>query len=193
MTVIELAAKTPNKKTGKEKFHAGNGAFEFELLEFWQWSASDLVSNAMRGILAEFIVAKALGIKTDVRNEWDSFDLEMPSGLKIEVKSAGYIQSWAQDKLSPIKFNIPKTSAWDANTGKYAKSKKRQADLYVFALLAHKDKSSIDPLNIDHWEFYVLKTSALDDRKSISLSVLQKLAQPLKFSDLRQAIMNFER
>jgi hypothetical protein len=30
--------------------------------------------------------------------------------------------------------------------------------LYVFCLLAHKDKSTLDPLNMDQWQFFVLAT-----------------------------------
>jgi hypothetical protein len=50
-------------------------------------TASDLVSNSTRGVLAEFIVARALGLDTGVRTEWQAFDLETASGKKIEVKS----------------------------------------------------------------------------------------------------------
>jgi hypothetical protein len=30
---------------------------------------------------------------------------------------------------------------------------KRQADVYVFALLAHEDRTTIDPLDLDQWKF----------------------------------------
>jgi hypothetical protein len=52
-------------KTGREWFRAGDRMLDFELSEFWRWSMSDLVSNATRGRLAEFIVAKALSISTN--------------------------------------------------------------------------------------------------------------------------------
>lgn len=81
-------------KTGSEVFHASRQALGFALHDFWRWSVSDLVSNATRGRLAEFIVASALGISSDVRDEWSPYDLLSPEGLKIEVKSAAYIQSW---------------------------------------------------------------------------------------------------
>lgn len=62
---------------------------------FWRWSASDLVSNTMRGVLAEYIVALAMGIDTEegVRREWDAYGLVLGDGTKVEVKSAAYIQS----------------------------------------------------------------------------------------------------
>src|SRR6266851_1966408 len=51
-------------KTGHETFHANARGLGLTLSDFWRWSLSDLVSNATRGRLAEFIVADALGIST---------------------------------------------------------------------------------------------------------------------------------
>jgi hypothetical protein len=120
-------------------------------------------------------VARALGLDAGVRDEWQAFDLQT-AGKKIEVKSAAYVQSWGQKELSKIVFSTRQTLAWDAKTGAFAKESKRQADIYVFALLAHREKETIDPLNLDQWEFYVLPTSALDDftgcRHSITLKTL---------------------
>ena len=51
--------------------------------------------------------------------------------------------------------------------------------MYVFCLLAHKDQETINPLNVDQWEFYVLATSKLDEhcpkQKSIRLAPLKAL------------------
>ncbi len=49
----------------------------------------------------------------------------------------------------------------------------------MFALLAHKDQQTLDPLNLDQWEFFVLPTTALDKKdptqKAIGLSALLAL------------------
>jgi hypothetical protein len=186
---------TITKKSGKENFHLEGKPVGFDLLSFWQWSTSDLVSNATRGILAEFIVAQAVGIKPDsVRAEWDPYDLETEDDIKIEVKSAAYLQSWHQERLSNISFSISRTKAWDAVTNHYEEEIKRQADVYVFALLAHKDKCTVDPLNLDQWQFFVLPTKELNERignqKSISLGRLKDLANlTVSFPNLKQAIL----
>jgi len=52
------------RKTGDESFKLANEITGIALLEFWQWSVSDLASNATRGRLAEFIIASALGLAT---------------------------------------------------------------------------------------------------------------------------------
>jgi len=97
-----LGRLTIMRKTGQEPFHSNGQALGFDLLSFWQWTTSDLVSNATRGILGEYIVAHALALAAaDVREEWAAFDLQTPSGIKIEVKSAAYVQSWHQVSSPP--------------------------------------------------------------------------------------------
>ena len=105
----EATALLIKRKSGGEKFRDGGRELGIALLDFWQWSASDLVSNTMRGVLAEYIVAEALGIagKT-VRNEWGAFDLQTNENIKVEVKSAAYVQSWRQERHSVIQFGVAK-------------------------------------------------------------------------------------
>lgn len=64
-----------DRKSGREPFCDGTQHLGFSLLDFWQWSSSDLISNTLRGRVAEFLVAQALGVAGGVRKEWDSFDL----------------------------------------------------------------------------------------------------------------------
>jgi len=167
------------RKTGDERFYRNGNLLDLTLHNFWQWSASDLVSNTTRGILAEYIVANALGLADGVRAAWDAFDLLTKDGIKIEVKSAAYLQSWYHKKLSAITFGIRPTRLWDASTNRLATELKRQADIYVFCVLDHKEKDSLDSLNLDQWEFYILRASILDEKfptqKTIGLGGLLKM------------------
>lgn len=181
------------RKTGNERFHRDGKSINLSLLDFWQWSASDIVSNATRGILAEYIVANALGLANGVRAQWDAFDLLTNDGIKIEVKSASYLQSWYHKKLSAITFSIRPTRLWDANTNELTKELKRQADIYVFCVLNHKEKKSVDPLNFDQWEFYILLASLLNEKfmkqKTIGLASLIKLKPYIvKYEEIAEAI-----
>jgi hypothetical protein len=161
-------------KHGEEPFHAGTDTLGFSLRDFWQWAVSDLLCNLMRGHLAEFIVGKAIGSPGTVRNEWAAYDLQTPNGTKIEVKSAAYLQSWAQDGYSQIQFNVEKTKALDSEKGGYRGEPRRCADVYVFAVLAHKDKPTVDPLNVNQWEFYVLPAKTLNERTRSQHSITLK-------------------
>lgn len=169
-------------------------ALDFTLFDFWQWADSDVLGNTNRGRIAEYIVARALGLGvTDVQNEWEPFDLKTSDGIKVEVKSAAYVQSWFQKKLSAISFIVPPRRGWDPVTGTVEPDAKRHADVYVFALLAHREKSSINPLDLSQWEFYVLPTARLNGRTrsqhSITLKSLQQLCQrPLLFAHLSDAV-----
>ncbi|MDO8737118.1 MAG: hypothetical protein Q7K29_08590 [Thermoleophilia bacterium] len=164
---------------GEEKFHKNGEQLPFSILGYWQWSGSDLLNNAARGILAEYIVACDLGVTDQARVEWDACDLVTKSGIKVEVKSAAYLQSWKQSKSSAITFSIAPTYGWDAKTNESGKIKARQAEVYVFCLLSHKDKATVDPIDVAQWRFFLLTTKVLNEKvgqqKSISLNSLLKL------------------
>jgi hypothetical protein len=182
-----------HRKNGNEPFCFRGESLNASVLDFWRWSASDLVSNSTRGKVAEYLVACALGIADGTRAEWDAFDLVTPSGLTIEVKSSAYLQTWFHQSLSDIQFGIRRTRAWNSSTNKFASELKRQADIYVFCLLHHKEKQTLDPLNVDQWEFYVLPVGILNEyfptRQTISLANLLKV-HPLgvHYNDLATGI-----
>ena len=180
-------------KTGQESLIHESKQTSFNLIDFWKWSVSDLLSNATRGRLAEFIVATATGVNIlQPRDEWAAFDLITPNGIKIEVKSAAYIQSWNQKQLSKISFSTKAAYVWDSETNRQSVVASRSADVYVFCLLHHDIKQTCDPLNLDHWEFYVLATQELNrytrSVNSITISSLRKLAAPINYSQLEEEV-----
>jgi hypothetical protein len=75
-------------KTGQEQFAYNNEKLPLNVLSFWQWSSSELLGNALRGVLAEFIIASAIGTLNSHREEWDAYDLETKNGLKVELESS---------------------------------------------------------------------------------------------------------
>jgi hypothetical protein len=163
----------------------------FVLLDFWRWSASDLLSHATRGVLAEYIVAQALGAVGGVpRREWDAYDLTTPLGVRVEVKSAAYVQSWPQTRPSAIRFGVRGTVLLASDGTVQDPAVRRRSDIYVFALLAHKDRATLDPLDLGQWLFDVVATAVLDARlgaqKWVSLKTLGEVAGPgIGFSRLR--------
>jgi len=189
VTLPEIIAK---KKNGTERFQIKNQTLNFELTEFWSWNQSNLIENRTRGILAEFIVKKALGIDSDNRIEWDNFDLISNKGKKLEIKSAAYIQSWEQKKYSEINFGISPTVGTKDNP-KYDGIKRRWTDFYVFCLLRNKDQKTINPLDLSQWTFFVLNTEVLNEQKpeqkTIGINSLLAL-KPIEcgFSELKKII-----
>lgn len=181
------------RRLGSERFRLGDRELNYDLLGFWQWCNSDLIDNLMRGVLAEYIVALDLGTADGLRVQWDPYDLRTKQGIKIEVKSAAYLQSWGQREHSRVSFGIQPTYAYDGETNEFDPEQKRQADVYVFAFLKHEDKTSLNPLDLEQWEFYVLRSAVLDERvptqKRISLGTLKRLG-PLRvgFGEIAGAI-----
>ncbi|PCI42793.1 MAG: hypothetical protein COB41_08795 [Proteobacteria bacterium] len=189
---MELGEVKTVVKSGSEPFHLNGKKLNQNVLSFWQWSHSEILGNTLRGILAEYIVSMDVKCPYEVREEWDAFDLVSQEGVKIEVKSSSYIQSWKQSKLSKISFGIQPTIIWDEYNHRSSKAQ-RQSDVYVFCLLAHKEQKTIDPLNLEQWEFYVLPTRALDERvgnqKTITLSSLLRLnPKQCGFGEINEAI-----
>jgi hypothetical protein len=144
-------------------------------------------------MVAEFIIATALGIDIKKpRDGWSKFDLTYRNH-GIEVKSASYHQRWYQKDLSAISFNVPKRKGWDAKTNEFDTVPKRQADIYVLSLLAEKDRDQVNPLNIDQWQFWVVAKSFFDNRvrsqHSITYnSLLQEIGKPILYDQLKVAI-----
>lgn len=147
----------------------------------------------LRGMVAEYLVARALDLTANCRAEWDACDLRSPEGFTVEVKSAAYVQTWTQARPSRISFGIQPSYGWDASTNTSSIDRRRPADVYVFCLLHHSDKATLDPLNLDQWRFHVLPTTVLNEKipqqKTISLSALLTLGPTVcDYSGLATAV-----
>lgn len=126
---------------------------------FWKWAYSDVLSNTNRGVLAEYLVAVALGVDRKYRQAWDSWDLEY-RGAKIEVKSTAAVQAWVYGPSKPA-FSIKPTKTWDRTKG-LGKTSAYNADVYVLAFLFVADRNKVDPLDSDQWRFWVLGKSRIE-------------------------------
>ena len=176
-----------NPLTGEESF----GTSGLTVNDYWSWGYSDLRQNVDRGILAEFLVASAVGDERRVRYGWDDFDVLHPSGTKIEVKSSAYLQSWKQKKLSTISFSGLKARAHDPDTLELEGEPSYRADVFVFAVQCCQAPEAYDMLDLNSWEFVVVPVQVLRDldQKSISLSRLKSLGfEPVTYSQLKSSI-----
>lgn len=165
---------------------------KIEKIDFLNWAYSDLLVNNQRGHLAEYLVALALGVDNEKRIEWDAYDLKYKD-LKIEIKSSAYVQAWEQTKPSVISFGVAKTRALEDNS--YSQELKRQADIYIFCVLKHKDRDTINPLNIEQWDFYIVPTDIINkelgNQKTVKLSALKLIgASPVAFEKIKHTVDN---
>jgi hypothetical protein len=176
-----------------DEFCLGGQATGARLDDFWRWAYSDLASNTNRGVVAEFIVAHAIGATHTPRDPWMEYDLLSRAGTKVEVKSAAYLQSWSDGRKSRILFSNAPARQWSHNPVRLVGESRRDADVYVFCLLAHLDRDTLDPLQVAQWQFFVVPTYIIDSefpaQKSLALSSLRHLdpAQP-SYPELEAAV-----
>jgi hypothetical protein len=158
--------------------------------DFWAWALSDLRTNTVRPMLAEFLVARALCAAAQPRIEWDAYDVVTPDGVRVEVKSSGYLQAWTQARPSSIRFGGLNGRTWDAIEG-YAASVSYNADVYVFAVVTARDHASYDPLDSAQWSFWVLPRAIVEatTQRSLTLAQMEGLAgAPVPYSGLAEAV-----
>lgn len=176
----------------KQLFYFNDKQLNFGLLDFWKWAYSDFTNNISRSVLAEFIVASALNISDRARVMWSPCDL-IYQNLRIEVKSAAYIQSWEAKHPDRISFRIAPSRLPD-ETGDYKDNAplQRNSDIYVFCIYTAMSPDE-SPFNLDLWDFFILKTCILDrdkpNQKTITLPSLIRLS-PTKcnYSELKNKI-----
>lgn len=182
--------------TGEEAFDGQKVMPALQLIDFWRWSGSMLSDNTTRGVLAEFLVAAALGLHKKIRRAWDECDIRIPPNTSIEVKSAAHSQAWKQDRPSTIRFGVEPHGSWNAETNEFREEKRRWADIYVFCVF--EGENSLDCLDMNRWVFYVIATRVLDQevpqQKTIGLSSLIKLSpHRCSFGDLKKVILDVEK
>ncbi|HST56236.1 MAG TPA: hypothetical protein VLJ42_10155 [Solirubrobacteraceae bacterium] len=160
------------------------------MLDYWRWAFSDLRDNTQRGVLAEFLVALALGRIKTRRSGWDNYDVATGSGVRVEVKASGYLQSWAQAAHSRLSFTRVIGRTWDANTNEFGAEPEIRADVFVFSVHTCKDPQRYDALDVSQWEFYVVPAQPVSEcgYKSVSIAWVRGHAEPVPFSELATTI-----
>lgn len=177
----------PDPLGGKERLRGT----KIEVGAFWSWAFSDLASNITRSILAEFLVARALGDTRPLRTEWADVDVLTPDGVRVEVKSAAYLQTWRQWKPSAIRFGRFTGRSWDADTGELDEERSVRADVFVFAVQSCQVIADYDRLDVGQWGFYAVPAADVAARgyRSANLAWVRRNAgSAVGYEDLRGAV-----
>jgi hypothetical protein len=168
------------------------------MLDFWRWAFSDLLEDTLKGLYSEWMVGQLLGLPMPHggRPGYGNFDLLSPGGLRIEVKSSAYWQSWKLRNEDGSLKTAPEIERWRPPPGKpitFGGLRARDAvdrsnqtagyksDLYVFCFQSESDPERWDALDLDQWEFYALARSALEEIgvASLSLKRLRNVCAPM--------------
>lgn len=160
------------------------------VVDFWRWAFSDLRDNTVRGVLAEFLVAAALGRTETRRKGWDNYDVTTTTGVRVEVKASGYLQSWSQAAHSRLSFGRVAARTWDEDTNEFGAEPEVRADVFVFAVQNCKEPAAYDALNLAQWEFYVVSADHVRacGYKSVTIAWVRRYAGPVGFAELAKVI-----
>lgn len=172
---------------GSERFTG----LDATVADFWRWAFSDLRDNTTRGILAEFLVARAVGDKRDLRIGWDNFDAQAPDGSTIEVKRSAFLQSWALKRHSELRFGRLSAREFDAARNEYSVDARVRADVFVFCVQTQREPAAYDMFDISHWEFWVVGASTIRElgAKSTGIGWVRRHATgPIPYGELGEAI-----
>lgn len=186
----DIVILSENQKIGNECFTDHGKETDLTMLEFWRWHFSEIFD--LQSKIAEYIVGKALGLKkAENVGVWTLYDM-MYREQRIEIKETSYYHAWQTDDEPKSKqrvFGI--TKAYDDYTKKDSPHR-RQNDLYIFCLNTGTTKDASNPLELDHWRFYVIPTVVIDEKcgesKTISLAKVEKLAKQVGYSELKATV-----
>jgi len=149
---------------------------------------SALVTNVLRGQVAEAIVALALEPEWNwCSADYSGWDFERADGLRLEVKQSAAMQSWSTGKPSKAIFDVAaRTGYWEAGTEWIAKAG-RPAHLYVFAHhgIYGDDADHRDP---SQWGFYVVPSHVLPDVKQLGLATISTLTSVVPVAALANTV-----
>ena len=183
---MPIQPPAPERLTGGEPIVGTDST----VVDFWSWADSDFRDNVTRARLAEYLVAVALGAAEEPRVEWRDFDVLTPSGIKVEVKSSAYLQTWPQRRLSSIVFSGLTSRTWSPETY-YEAERDLHADVYVFAVVRARTHADYDALNTASWDFWVLPRSEVEElrTRSVSLATVRARAgDAIAWGDLRAGV-----
>lgn len=182
-----VGLQDPNKL-----FTDGGKPMGLTALDYWRFQFSNFWDAQEE--VAEFLVAKALGLDLPYnKNGWTTCDI-LYKGKRVEIKASAYFHSWRGDgKVSKQReFGIPETVGQHNEKKEVAE---RQNDVYVFCLNLGDSFESSDPFEMAHWEFYVVPTSVINQecghQDKVSLGRLRTITPEwgkVSYSRLKAAV-----
>lgn len=169
-------------------FEKIKGLDKKKISDFWKWACSDLIIPSNRNDYALFLVADALELSKMPRIYWENADLRYRK-KKIALRTAAYVEHWKQKRPKRLSFDISPKKGEDAQTEDSMTFRNRHAEIYIFAVLNEKDLKKIDILDLNQWEFYVVRTEQLDehfyDTRKLGIRGLKKLATGVHLSRIK--------
>ena len=146
-----------------------------------------IMDNVERGAYVECMIAEHLGpnwvLAWEMEFDWASWDLQhTPTGARVEIKSSACRQPWhtaTKSKATSPRFSVKwPDKYWDGVQYVRIPEGEPIIDLFIFAWHGQRVKGIADHRNPDQWEYYVVHTEHLPQRrKSVGLTWLKANAK----------------
>ncbi|MGZ4865298.1 MAG: hypothetical protein ACXV5H_12060 [Halobacteriota archaeon] len=164
-----------------------------QVLDYWQWAHSDLLSNLERAIFGEYLVGLALDVTAGTtRKEWNKIDLTYQEKF-IEVKTTGLLQRWEKAKNPSNRFDIAKKYPyeWGLPDADYSGGKIRAAHVYVFCVFDPQDDGG-EITDVNQWHFFVFPRTLIEslwgNQDSVSLNVVKQICIQIGFDKIKKTV-----
>lgn len=184
-------ALTTKLLNGNEQFVDNGRPLGLSVRDFWSFQFSNILHDPDE--IAEFLVAKALGMDTPFNKQsWTLYDI-LYRNKRIEVKETAYYHPFNKpgEVSRRRNFGIQKANSEYDDSNRLNRYE-RQNDLYVFCLLNGTNEEEAWPLEVSHWEFFVVPTCVINeqcaDQKTVSLSRVKSFASSVSYNELREAV-----
>ena len=148
-----------------------------------------IIANVWRGDYVENLIYFALGNLWELGSEWNGWDLQNKSGVRLEVKQSAARQTWtAPGKFSTPSFSIAPKTGYSTTGADWIELPGRYADIYIFAWHPETDPETADHRRSDQWRFYVVPEIKLPDGQiTSSLNPIKELSEEVSYDHLADA------
>lgn len=148
-----------------------------------------LVTNVLRGHVAEAIVALALEPEWHwCAADYAAWDFQRHDGMRLEVKQSARLQTWAANPATKIQpaFDVrERTGRYEGAT--WVDDPGRSAHIYLFCYHDRSDAAA-DHRDPEQWHFFVVPTRQLPPVKRIAIGSVRRLANAHPFAGIKAEV-----
>ncbi|WP_336921087.1 hypothetical protein [Aquipuribacter sp. SD81] len=157
--------------------------------DVWAWAFSDNLDPTVRAVVAEYLVARAVGADLSrPRRDSDSWDVVTPDGTTVEVVSAARLDAGGRPRAGTV--------TWGRGRGGRAEEPQRsdfgaaaRADVYVLCLQTATHREAVDLADRGQWQFHVLAREEVRHLgATIGLRTVEDRAPALAWDGLADAV-----
>lgn len=191
---MPIRLKSWEAATGEEPFYEENGyCRNFMLRDYWRWKFRNSSLWDESREMSLFLIATALDwVESYTMAKWN------PADQKKQIeKWESYGIIYQEKRIAVLTSSDfqwrEKTAISDGGIFKFMEAPSSlKSDLYVFCHHMGEDFKSSYPLDLSHWEFYVIPAKTVEEnfnkKDSVGLCEIQSITKSIPFKSIKQVI-----